>query len=278
MRRQDISVLVFYYLGYSKLRNLVFRIKGLPIARFVLFHDIPEKAKNRFRNHLTFLKIKTNVVSIDDFFEGRLSTKKINTVITFDDGFKSWVTFAIPLLKELNLPATFFISSGFVGLPIEEEKNFIKMNLFLKQKPHFDISGSLTVDDVKKIAKEGFTIGSHTLSHCNLMKIDNIDLLKKELVEDKDRLEMISKKKIRYFSYPFGYYKNSLFDLEELLKKIGYRGAVTTISGPNTVISNPYTLHREITYASMLKNVFRARVYGNYDAVKSIKRIIHNIC
>jgi peptidoglycan/xylan/chitin deacetylase (PgdA/CDA1 family) len=59
-------------------------------------------------------------VSLDDFFSGRLSAEKINVVITFDDGYKSWVTNVLPALKELELPATFFVSSGFVGLTKED--------------------------------------------------------------------------------------------------------------------------------------------------------------
>ena len=63
-------------------------------------------------------------------------------------------------------------------------------------------------------------------------------------------------------------------NLAEVLMEVGYRGAVTTISGFNTVGTNPYLLHREITDASMPGWVFRARVYGNYDAVRFLKQQI----
>ena len=36
-------------------------------------------------------------------------------VITFDDGLKNNYTAAYPLLKELNLPATIFVATGFIG-------------------------------------------------------------------------------------------------------------------------------------------------------------------
>jgi peptidoglycan/xylan/chitin deacetylase (PgdA/CDA1 family) len=272
IRRQDISVLLFYYLGYSRIRNLVFRLRSKPVARFVMFHDLLPETISKFKANLKFLKQKTNVVSLDDFFEGRLSIKKFNVVITFDDGFKSWVSHAAPILKELGLPATFFVSSGFVGLSMEDETEFIRSNLLLTQKPH-KISGSLNFEDVRRIADEGFNIGGHTLTHCNMGKITDINRLRYEIAEDKKRLEKITGKKIEYFSYPFGAYDNPEINLVKMLKLSGYKGAVTTVSGFNYVFSNPFMLKRETTNAAMTMRVFRSRALGNYEPVLFLKQM-----
>ena len=277
MRRQDISILLFYYLGYYKFRNLVLRLKGKPVARFVMFHDILPESVGHFTANLHFLKKKTNVVSLDDFFEGRLSSEIINVVITFDDGFKSWVTHAVPILTELGLPATFFVTSGFVDLSKEDEAEFIQSNLMLEQGPRSRITGCLNFEDVKRIVDEGFTVGGHTLTHCNMGKITDNNRLRYEIAEDKKRLERITGRKIEYFSYPFGAYYNPNINLADVVRESGYRGAVTTVSGFNSVCSNPYMLDRELTYASMPERVFRARVLGNYDAVQFIKQRIPSI-
>ena len=107
VRRQDLALLLLYYLGYSRIRNLVFRLKQKPVTRIVMFHDILPEASGFFKANLYFLKRHTNVVSLDDFFSGKLSSKKINVVITFDDGYKSWVTLAVPTLKELGYDAVY---------------------------------------------------------------------------------------------------------------------------------------------------------------------------
>jgi len=272
IHRQDLCVLLLYCFGYSRIRNLVLRLQRKPITRFVTFHDILPEAVNCFKANLHFLKRSTNVVSLDDFFLGRLSAEKINVVITFDDGFKSWVTHALPILTELGLPAAFFVSFAFVGLSKEDEAIFIRSNLLLKQTPHSKITGCLNFEDVKRIVEEGFTIGGHTLNHCNLGEArDNVQL-RHEVAEDKKRLESMTGRKIEYFSYPFGAYHNKEINLTEVLRESGYRGAVTTVSGMNVIGSNPYLLHRELTYASMPGHVFRARVYGNYDAVRFLKQ------
>lgn len=276
MRKQDISVLLLYYLGYSSIRNLIFRLQHKPQARFVAFHDIVPEMLECFESKLRFLKQNTNVVSLDDFFSGRLSSENINVVITFDDGFKSWVSYAIPILKKLELPATFFMSSGFLGLPKEDEAEFVKSKLLLNQFPDRNIVRGLNLNDVKSIVDEGFTIGGHTLNHCNLAKIRNKEQLEYEIIEDKKRLERMAGVKIEYFAYPLGSYSNPDINLVEVLREAGYRGAVTTEPGFNTVMSNQYLLHRELTNASMAERVFRARVYGNFDGVLFLKRWIEN--
>jgi len=272
IRKQDRLVLLFYYLGYSRIRNLIFRLQHKPAAIFVTFHDIIHGASGCFEANLRFLKRYTNVVSLDDFFSNKLSVEKINTVITFDDGYKSWVTEAIPALQELRLPATFFISSGFVGLSPADEAKFIRSNLLLTK--HCRTSGGLSFGDVKRIVEKGFNIGGHTLSHCNLSGLLGVDQLRREINEDKLNLERMMGTKIDYFSYPSGAYQNPRINLIDVLKESGYKGAVTTVSGFNSVETNPYLLHRELTGASMPEKVFKSRVYGNYNAVMFITQRI----
>ena len=109
-------------------------------------------------------------------------------MITFDDGYKSWVNDAIPVLNELGLPATFFISSGFIGLSKEAESKFICEKLFRKLPPR-KITGTLSYNDVKRISDEGFVIGGHTVNHCNLSLLRSSDKVKLEIEEDKNKLE-----------------------------------------------------------------------------------------
>lgn len=276
IRRQDLAVLCFYYAGYSKIRNFIICLQQKPVTRFVTFHDILPDALGRFKTNLNFLKNNTNVVSIDDFLSNRLSFDKINTVITFDDGYKSWVTNAIPLLQNLELPATFFISSGFLELSKEEEEDFKKNKLFRKLPPR-PITGCLSYNDVRTISNAGYIIGGHTKNHSNLSNMFESEQVEYEIVEDKRILEEIIGRNIDYFSYPGGDYANSKICLTDILKQTGYKGAVTTIPGYNGVGENPYMLRRELTDAAMMLQVFRARIYGNYDAVIFVKQILRNM-
>jgi len=276
IRRQDISVLLLYYLGYSRIRNIFLRLRRKPVTTFVIFHDILPEAFSNFKANIYFLKRSTNVVSLEDFFSDRLSSKKINVVITFDDGYKSWLIRAVPALKQLGLPATFFVTAGLAGLSKKDEVEFMRSNLSLTLGPRRIMEG-LSLEDVRRIIEEGFTIGGHTLNHYNLGKLRESAQVRYEIAEDKIRLEKLTGVKIEYFSYPFGAYYNPKINLIEVLKESGYKGAVTTIPGLNSVRSSRYLIHREITPASMPGRVFRARVYGNYDAVRFIKERVLKI-
>jgi peptidoglycan/xylan/chitin deacetylase (PgdA/CDA1 family) len=267
LSKQDLCLLAFYYLGFSGTRNLVLRFLGKSVARFVTFHDIPNGADSSFEAALRFLKENTNVISLDDYFARKLSCKRINVVITFDDGYKSWISKAVPALKEHGLPATFFVSSGFLSLSKEEEAEFIRSRLKTCRKT----TGGLSAEDVRKIAQENFAIGGHTYNHVNLAEIQDRVELKREILLDKQRLESIIGKEIRYFAYPFGVHRNPNTDLIEVLKEAGYRGAVTTISGFNTAGSNSHLLCRELTGVPTPLCVLKARVRGTYDVVKILK-------
>jgi len=271
IRKQDICTLLFYYAGYSRIRNRFFRILRNPVTRFVTFHDILPEAFSSFKAKIYFLKQSTNVVSLEDFLSGKLSTKKINVVITFDDGYKSWLTHAVPVLKEFGLPATFFVTSGFVNLSMEDGAEFMRSKLLLTMD-HRRMTRGLNFEDVRRIVAEGFTIGGHTLNHFNLGKLRDGAQIRYEIAEDKMRLEKLIGVKIEYFAYPSGEYYNPEINLVEVLRESGYKGAVTTVPGFNKCRASAYLLHRDLTRTLMPGRVFKARVYGNYDVVRFIKK------
>ncbi len=268
--RQDFAVLLLYHIGYTKFRKWVYRLRGRPVTRFVTFHDVPEEWEKNFRARLSFLKQYTNVVSLDDYFAGRLSRKKVNVVLTFDDGYKSWITGAMPALRELEMPATFFISSGFIDLSKEKADEFIRFRLRTNRK----ITGGLTAQDVRRMANEGFTVGGHTCQHSNLAEVHSRDDLLCDILTDKRKLEEIIGREIHYFAYPFGACRNPNLDLIGVLKEAGYRGALTTIPGFNGDSTNCYLLHRDLIAVPTSIAALKARVLGTYDAVSSVKRLV----
>jgi peptidoglycan/xylan/chitin deacetylase (PgdA/CDA1 family) len=188
VRKQDYLSLCFYYLGYSSIGTIILRLKKIPVTRFATFHDIRPEALEKFEEKLKFLCFRTNVVSMDDFFHGRLSSRKLNTVITFDDGYQGWVSYAVQLLNKFKLPATFFVSSAFAGLSSDREPEPSRTQSLLKRVCRGGET-CLSVEDLRSIDRLGFTIGGHTLSHCNLSEIKDRTIIRSELSEDKNRLE-----------------------------------------------------------------------------------------
>lgn len=79
-----------------------------------LFPEIPDA--RTFARYLTQLSTFFNVITLADgvkrLMEGRLPRRA--ACITFDDGYADNAAVALPLLKRYDLPATIFVSTGFL--------------------------------------------------------------------------------------------------------------------------------------------------------------------
>ncbi|MEO0156529.1 MAG: polysaccharide deacetylase family protein, partial [candidate division WOR-3 bacterium] len=74
-----------------------------------------------FRKHLTWIKQYADPVSEQDLLDtiwGRTRLPKRAFLITFDDGYRDNLKVAAPILKELGIPALFFIPTE----PINERR------------------------------------------------------------------------------------------------------------------------------------------------------------
>ncbi|WP_437223275.1 polysaccharide deacetylase family protein [Planctomicrobium sp. SH661] len=66
-----------------------------------------------FDRQVRFLKQNYDVVRVDDL-EQALRRPGRSVMITFDDGYRDNFDFALPVLTQHRVPATFFITSGFI--------------------------------------------------------------------------------------------------------------------------------------------------------------------
>jgi peptidoglycan/xylan/chitin deacetylase (PgdA/CDA1 family) len=269
LRRQDLSLLLLHVFGCSKLRLLAARARQKPMTRFLVLHDVPDSCTESFKRGLAFLKESANVLTIQDYLNGKVMCDRLNIVITFDDGYKGWLTNAVPALLETGLPATFFISSGFLDLSEQEQWRFFQTRL----TGGSTFSGGLSNRDVREIASLGFTIGGHTTNHVNLGKVSDANLAAVEIRDDKRELEDITSREVKFFAFPYGVDANPNFALKPLLTTSGYEAAVTVMSGNNETRQDRLSLHREVLWLPMAMAVFKARVSGAYDMISLVKRM-----
>jgi len=66
-----------------------------------------------FEAHVRRLARDYEVVDLDLVLSGRLPRRAL--LITFDDGYRSVLDVALPVLKQLGLPSVFFVSAAFVA-------------------------------------------------------------------------------------------------------------------------------------------------------------------
>jgi len=193
-----------------------------------------EKQMDYLNTHNYFVISLSNL--IDGLKEGVLPPNPV--VITIDDGFKSTFTLAYPILKKYNFPATLFLYTNFI------EKN----------------NGSLTWEEIREMTKNNIEIGSHTLSHCNLLKYKKnenyetyLTRIRREIFLSKEILESKIRRKVKFFAYPYGTYSSTIKDLAI---RAGYEGILNANSMNNTLNAHSFSLNRQIIFGNNSFNSF----------------------
>jgi peptidoglycan/xylan/chitin deacetylase (PgdA/CDA1 family) len=95
-----------------------------PTCQILLYHRInddrdpflPSMPVDQFRRQMEYVARNFKIVTLDDIAEGRITNShRHHVAITFDDGYRDNFTSALPILKELGLPATIFLATGYIG-------------------------------------------------------------------------------------------------------------------------------------------------------------------
>ena len=84
--------------------------------------DLVSASVDQFRQQMSFLRDNFQPLRFSDWIEAQVSGRPLpgNAIlVTFDDGYDDNYHYAFPILRELGMPATFFVATGHIdsGLP-----------------------------------------------------------------------------------------------------------------------------------------------------------------
>ncbi len=120
--------------------------------------------------------------------------------VTFDDGFRSVLDLAAPILSKLDLPGTIFLPTAFMDGSALLVWQGIDHWL---DGPHEHELAPLSWDDARSLAGLGWEIGSHTRSHPDLTQLDD-SALADELEGSRRECEQRLGKLCTSLAYPYG--------------------------------------------------------------------------
>jgi len=130
-------------------------------------------------------------------------------IITFDDGYRSTLDFALPAVRAHGFFATVFVVTGLLGGTNQWDAGEIQEAL-------------VSMDDVRRIAADGHDVQSHTRTHRDLNELPVDDALS-ELLESRVELERILGTAVHVVAYTWG---NPSQQVRHLAKRAGYAAGV----------------------------------------------------
>lgn len=101
-------------------------------------------------------------------------------ILTFDDGNEDNYTNAFPIMKKYGMTGVLYLPYDYIGR-----------------------DGYMTADQIREMAAAGWEIGSHSLTHPNLLAVDT-PRLRAEIVDSRKNLEKLLGVPVLTFAYPFG--------------------------------------------------------------------------
>lgn len=203
---------------------------------FLLYHEIgprPRASANldcfcleeRFRAQMHFLK--DHAVPVLPAAEacallscgGTLAEDGV--VLTFDDADTSFLEYVMPILEELDFPATVFAVASQLGQHarwVKDSRNAIPL---------------MSAQQLRSLLAHRVEIGSHSMSHRKLTELTEAQAFS-EMRDSRVMLEDVLGRPVRSFAYPHGCYDAAITHLAAVA---GYIDAYST-DGQRSFTSN----------------------------------------
>jgi peptidoglycan/xylan/chitin deacetylase (PgdA/CDA1 family) len=170
------------------------------IPLILMYHTVSETdddphqlsvSPRRFAEQMSWLaRSGLRGVSVAELGEAiRAGTAKNAVGITFDDGYQSVLTSALPVLRQHGFGATVFVISERIGGVNDWDAG-----------PVWPL---LTESGVAELASAGIEIGSHSATHVKMAGIE-ADQLAAETAGSRASLAEMTGKDIAGFAYPYG--------------------------------------------------------------------------
>jgi len=192
------SLVVYVIDNIVKLIRNVLGKEKIETCVVLYYHVITKEQRALFGDQLDLILKRLKPLKTTKLCDLEPGTHYV--AITFDDGFVSMVQNAIPELEARNCPATIFVPPACLGEPPSWP------DIYEREKANevvMDIQTLLKINNNNLI-----TIGSHSQSHLNLLRIGEAEA-REEIAGSKLRLEELLKRQVAELSFPFGAYNES---------------------------------------------------------------------
>lgn len=263
--KSSIRNLFVYLFAYSGVAFVYRKWVGRhgPLVRVVAFHDVDDAVW--FEHIIQSLKHDFTIITPEAFETSSVSKEQISIVISFDDGYASWVETCLPILERYGIKALFFINSGLLDVGANEyaAQKYVSQNLRLSPKR------TLTWEGAKVLHYAGHTIGGHTVHHTSLRGAGE-EVIRAEVQEERQHIEQRLGIIPKHFAYPFGAARDYSEETEKLIHEFGYE--YVYIAEPGFVVKGEKHIPRTLIEKHQSYKCLHRWVLGSYDIFTHLKR------
>jgi peptidoglycan/xylan/chitin deacetylase (PgdA/CDA1 family) len=207
-----------------------------------------------FQRQMHWLASTERVRRLEDVL-ANLDTPDDEYVITFDDGYEDMYDNGFPLLRELGLPFTLYLTTA----PIET------------RRPLRDDGRSIPVtwDHVGEMVASGLvTMGAHTHTHPDLRHVSEEEI-EHEIGASNELILERTGESADHFTYPWGYWTQAA----DRVMRRHYSSA--TVAGCDTTrFASPYSIPRLPVQLADGWTFFRPRLRGGFRIEDKIRRLV----
>lgn len=208
-------------------------------------------------------------IHLSEMLDGLASGQDMSNcvVITFDNGYRDFLTEGFAILKQCGFKATVFLVTDRIHkTPMRNEG-----------------VDYLTWGDVRQLHDEGVQFGSRTVTHPDLRSMDP-EQIDYEIGYSKEVIEQEIGEAVESFSYPFPFPEEDrdfARFIGDTLENQGFKNGVSSIIGRAQRRSNPFSLPRVPINSWDTPELLKAKLVGGYDwmhAPQLLKKFVyHNV-
>lgn len=214
---------------------LMYHSVGLNRAHFTV-------APEAFRAQIAFLKEKGfEIISLEACLRRSKAGETGKLVaLTFDDGYRDFLSNAWPVLRGYGFPASVFLIAG-------------------RMDADYEASGGekiplLSWEEAASLQREGVVFGSHTVTHPKLTKIP-LEEARKELEMSRDVLRQRLGVGPSFICYPHG---RASTEIHAMAREAGYVGGLSITPGHPGPDTDPFDVPRAYVHSEMGPKEFEA--------------------
>lgn len=187
---------------------------------------------------------------IDALRDGTIGRSSRSFSVTFDDGYEDTLTDALPVLRDLGVPATVYLPTAIIG-------GTARATWYHSPPAMLDWAG------VDELRSDGLIdVGAHSRTHPALPRLDEATA-RSEIAGSREELRERLGSAPATFCYPAGLYGARE---RRIVAEEGYEGAVTVHAGVNGEGADRFALARTLVYGGEPFSAFAARFDGRLDA------------